>query len=358
MDTHPLSTAKDRAAATMLANTPIEFTTTCTISGTDLDTIKAKSGGHVLLFKDMIDNYSQVELALKKQVASAYSLLEPEKLDLNFLLTDLYASDLQTMDSAGGLVVGASLAFPSIDGISHCLEVNDGTWRKIHDLDRPGAFILGEQHAFIHPLKHNSVERTYPLITAGSRTLPQVMYPNMKLAGVNPCPVQYRVRPDQSLEVHQVGPVLLHGHHIKNSTAYTNDLRPVVAQYLRPMPGEAIQTEYHTHLPLGSYQKEWWNKRPEYQKENGCLVPIDEYTQATYDFMDQLNSNRATNFSSSGLWWNAQLCRPVPCMKFNLKFRVVPIIEAHRENAEQIPFANQRRHLRSLMVHTDKTNLN
>jgi hypothetical protein len=150
---------------------------------------------------------------------------------------------------------------------------------------------------------------------------------------------------------------MLHGHVINNETAYTNNARPTVSKYLQPIQGNAVQTVLHTHLPTGSYQKEWWNKRSGYHEENGCtVVPIDEYTQATYDFIDQLNSNRATNFQSAGLWWNAQMVRSVPCMKFNLKFRIVPIIDAHEDNAEQIPFANQRRFIRSLMLHRD-TNL-
>lgn len=342
-----------------LASTPQDISVTCTIPGDVLTKIKGNPEGEVLLFSEMIDEFDSVLHDLAADVQANYSLrdLSEIKKNFNFLLTDLSISDIQTMDSNGGLVVGGSLVLPALDCISHPVEHRNGTWKKLHDLDAPKAYVLGKRHAFVQPLKSSEMSRTHHLIKAESRTLNPVLYPNMNIVGGSSSPIAYKVRPDQSLEVHAHGPVLLHGHMINNGTAYANSKRPICSQYLRPMPGEAIQTEYHIHLPTGSYPHAWFHKRTELQKEDGCLVPLDDYTQACYDFMQQVNSNRSTNFSSSGIWWNTQMMRDVPCMKFTLNFRIVPIIEIHEDNAESIPYAVLRKHLRSQLVHTDKMNL-
>lgn len=343
-----------------LASTPLDFSVTCTISGEVLNKIKGNPEGEVLLFREMIDNFDDVLEDLVRDVQANYSLRDISELkkNFNFLLTDLSVGDIQTMDNTGGLVVGGSLVLPAIDCITHPVEHRNGLWKKLHDLDAPKAYVLGKRHAFVQPLKPSELHRVHKLISAESRTLNPVLYPNNNIVGGASSPIVYKVRPDQSLEVKAHGPVLLHGHLINNATSYANPKRPVCSQYLRPMPGDAIQTEYHIHLPNGSYPHAWFHKRPELQKEDGCLVPIDDYTQACYDFMQQVNSNRSTNFDSSGIWWNCQMMRDVPCMKFTLNFRVVPIIEVHEDNAESIPYAVLRKHLRSQLVHTDRMNVN
>ena len=272
----------------------------------------------------MIDNFDAVESDLKRQVAANYSLRPSEDIDLNFLLTDLSLGDLQTMDSGGGVVVGASLAFPSIECISHQTDINNGRWRKIYDLDKPMAYTLGNKHSFIHPLKHDTVSREYQLITSASRTLEPILYPDSQIVGNKTSPITYIVRNDQSLEVKPTGPILLHGHTITNETAYDNcEKRPFVSEILRSVPGESVVADYHTHCPIGSYQHLWFHKQPELQNEKGCMVHLDDYSKACYDFLQQVNTNRSTNFGHSGLWWNAQVLRDVPCLKFTMKFRIV-----------------------------------
>lgn len=341
-----------------LASTPMEFSTTATIDGDILSEIKGEPDGRVLTFDKMIDKYEEFIASIKKRVASAYCVGDLEGLDFAFLLTDVSISDIQMMDSSGGLVVGASLALPAIDGVSHCLDERNDEWRKVHDLDRMLEYIMGKCHSFVHPLKHDSVDKTYPIISVGSRTLDYVMYPSQKIVGGATSPIQYGVRKDQSLEVKAVGPVLLHGHKIDNETAYNTKVRPTIQRFLRPVQGQAVQEELHAMLPSGSYQHAWFHKREEYQREGGCLVPLDEYITACYDFLEQINANRCTTFEKSGLWWNIQFMRDVPCLKFKLTFRVVPIIEAHGDNADTLPFINLKRHVRSLMEHTDPLNMN
>jgi len=342
-----------------LSPSPEEFHVTCTISGSTLSKIKGNPEGEVLLFSEMIDNFDKVLHDLTMNVGAYSSLRDVEELkkNFNFLLTDLSISDIQTIDNVGGLVVAGSLVLPALDCITHPVENRNGSWKKVHDLDSPKFYCLGNRHSFIQPLKPSEMSRVHKLISAESRTLNPVMYPNGNIAGVSSSPIVFKVRPDQSLEVRAQGPVLLHGHLINNNTSYANDKRPICSQYIRPMPGDAIQTEYHIHLPTGSYPHAWFQKRPELQKHDGCLVPIDEYTQACYDFMQQVNANRSTNFDSSGIQWNAQMIRDVPCMKFTLNFRIVPIIEIYHDNAMSIPYAVLRDHLRNQLVHTDKMNI-
>ena len=224
--------------------------------------------------------FDAVESSLKKRIAASYSLLEPSKLELNFLLTDLSIEDIQTIDGNASLLLGGSLAFPAIDHISHPLDDTDGVWRKIFDIDRPIAYVRGQQHSFCHPIKYDAMSRSHQIISNDSRTVEQVMYPNGHVVGVTGGPIHYSNRKDGSVKAEAVRPVLLHGHLINNENAYETTARPYVSQFLRPMGNDAaIQTEYHTHLPHGSYQHAWFKHRPELQKEFGSLVPMDEYTQ-------------------------------------------------------------------------------
>lgn len=355
-----LSREKERYSQNYtLSPNPEDIQVTCTISGEDLARIKNNPEGEVLLFSEMIDNYDKVlhDLALNVGAYSSLRSIEELKKSFNFLLTDLSICDMQTIDNTGGLVVGGSLVLPALDCITHPVEHRNGLWRKIHDLDAIKYYCLGNRHSFVQPMKPSEMSRVHKLICAESRTLNPVLYPNGHIVGGASSPILYKVRPDQSLQVQAHGPVLLHGHLINNKTSYVNERRPVCSQYIRPMAGDAIQTEYHIHLPTGSYPHAWFHKRPELQKQDGCLVPIDDYTQACYDFMQQVNSNRSTNFHSSGIQWNAQMMRDVPCMKFTLNFRIVPIVEIHEDNAETIPYAVLRNHLRNQLVHKDKMNL-
>jgi len=356
---HTLSQAKLEGEKYTLASNPLEFATSCTMSGQMLKRIASKPDGEVVIFRDMIDECSDVEENLKRHVASLYSLRNPTELNYNFLLTDLTIGDIQTMDNNGGLVVGGSLAFPAIDCIGHPTDVTDGRYRRIFDIDKSHYYTLGQKHSFLHPLKHGCVSREYQLIASNSRTLEPVMYPNCQIGASCGSAINYRLRQDQSLEVNPIGPILIHGHVINNETAYDNDERPILSGYSSAIPGQPVTTTYHALCPPGSYQHVWFHKREDLRRANGSLVPIDDYTQATYDFLHQVNTNRCTNFDHSGISWNAQVVRDVPCMKFTLKFRVVPIIERQVEdsNPEAIPFATLRNHLQSLMVYTNNINL-
>ena len=342
-----------------LAQSPLSFSVSCTLGANHLSRIRAQESGAVLTFDEMIDNFPEFHKDLQLQVASVYSTRRPEDTELNFCMTDLSITDIQAVDNAGSLTVAGSVVLPYLRCVSHPLNITDGTWRRVQDRDRPCAYVGGQRHSFIHTLKHQTVSNEYQLISLNSRTLDPVMYPNRQIVGTASSPIAFRSRPDQSLQVVQMAPPLLHGHLITNKTAYECEGLPVVSQYLRPGgPDSAMTTEYHTHLPVGSYQHSWFHLRPELQKENGSLVPLDEYTAACYDFLQQVNSNRATNFKQSGIWWNVQYLRENPCVKFTLKFRIVPIVENHPDNIESIPFSNLRQHLRGQMVHMDKFNLN
>lgn len=356
---HTLSKAKLQGEKYMLASSPIEFATSCTMTGQDLKRIASKPTGDVILFRDMIDDCDLVEQDLKRHVSSLYSLRDAKELSYNFLLTDLTIGDIQTMDNNGGLVVGGSLAFPAIDCISHPTDITDGRYRRIFDIDKSHYYTLGQKHSFLHPLKHGCVSREYQLIGSKSRTLEPVLYPNSQIGAASGSSIFYKVRQDQSLEAVPSGPVLIHGHMIDNETAYDSQDRPICSLYSTAVPNQPVTNTYHALLPQGSYQHVWFHKREELKNGANSLVPIDEYTQATYDFLHQVNSNRCTNFDHSGISWNAQLTRDVPCMKFTLKFRVVPIIERQHQdsNPEAIPFATLRNHLQSLMVQQSHINM-
>jgi hypothetical protein len=355
MAEHPIFKGKvEHLESKTFTDSPIEFTTSATILKDDLDRIRLSPAGHVMTWGQMMDNRQAVEDYLRQTIASSHSLEDPSKYDLNFLLSDAHVSDIQSTDNNGGLVLAGTLAMPHVEGMTFPGDVHNGRFRKVFDVRRPKHFAMGNPHSFMHSLKHGTVTNRYPLITAESQTLPHVKYPNGEIHGGSPFAVEFVDRPDGTVAVRPRGPGMLHGHLINNDTVYGGtDARPMVQQYLRPTAGDGVQTENHVHVPSGIYQESWFMKRPQYHTEKGPVVPLDEYTQGTYDFLDQVNSSRSTNFDSSGIWWNAQYLKEVPCIKLFLTLRVVPIVDFHEEGKDAIPYTNLRRHVKAQMREMD-----
>lgn len=355
MAEHPIFKAKvDHMESKTLTDSPVEFTTSATILHPDLDRIKKTKGGCVLTWGEMMDDRQGVEDYLRRTVGASHSLDDPHKQDFNFLLADAHVSDIQSPDNSGGLVLAGTLAMPHVDGITFPGDIHNGKYRKVFDVRRPKSFAVGQPHSFMHTLKHSTVQNRYPLITAESQTLPHVKYPSGEIHGGSPFSVGFEEREDGTTAVRTRASPLLHGHMINNENVYCGaDARPEVQQYLRPTAGDGVQTENHVHVPTKTYQECWFLKRPQYHTEKGPVVPLDDYTQGAYDFLDQVNSSRSTNFDSSGIWWNAQYFKDVPCIKMFLTLRIVPIVDLHGEGRDDIPYTNLRRHIKAQMKEMD-----
>lgn len=355
MSEHPIFKSKvEHLESKTYTDSPIEFTTSATLKKNDLDKIRTTAGGDVLTWGQMIDNRAAVEDYLKRVIASQHSLGEHDKYDLNFLLSDVKVSDIQSTDNNGGLVLAGSLAMPHIEGMTHPTHYHNGKFRKVFDVSRPSNLAMGQPHSFMHALKHSNVHKEYPLITVDSQTLPHVMYPNGEIHGGNRFAVKYDERPDGTLQVVPQGPGMMHGHMISNDQVYGDiEARPMVSTHLVPMASGGVNTENRVLIPPKIYQESWFAKSPQYHTDKGPMVPLDEYVQGNYDFLSQLDSSRSTNLDSSGIWWDVQYLKDVPCIKMFLTFRIVPIVDFHKEGTKTVPYNNLLRHVKSQLVEMD-----
>lgn len=357
MSDHPIFQSKiHHIEKKKFTDSPIQFTTTATVLRDDLLAIRKDPDGKVITFDKLIDNFKSVEDYLKRSIASCHSLDGHEKYELNFLLSDIKISDIQTPDNDGGLVVAGSLAMPYIDGITYPTDENNGEFRKILDLSKPTAFALGKPHSFVHSLKHNNIGKEHVLVDHKSKTLPSIKYPDGKVVGKGDFAVEYSARDDGSLQVVPKGPIMMHGHVITNKSVYgDSEARPTYSEHLRPTSNDGVQVDTHVHVPPNTYQESWFVNKAQYSTSNGPVVPFNEYAQGTYDFLGTFNYSRPTNFHSSGIWFNMQYLKEISCLKFLLTFRIIPIVDCHEEGTvEGIPFANLTKHLKSKLKLADK----
>lgn len=366
MSNHNLYKAKiDTIEKNTIPSTPLEFTTTCSLNGSQInDIIDSEDQGNVVLFKDMINNFEAVYNDLKRQIVSKYSLRNVSEFDLNFLLTDLSIGDIQSPEELQGIFLGASLSMPFIENISHQNDHHNGKFRKIFDLDKSVSYILGQRHSFVHPLRNNNIgEREYELINNKSKTLEPMVYKQNEIIGNNRGPISYKTRNDNTLEIikNSDSPILYHGYQIDNTSAYESEKRPTLTKMM--IPGETIKTEFHINCPNDSYQNVWYHNQMDTQE--GTIVKLDDYSKGIYNFIEQVNNNRSTNFGKSGLWFNIlyQHQKSIrnnfnkripnsnfPIINFTLKFRLVPFIEKYEDGQETIPFTNLKKHIKENML--------
>jgi hypothetical protein len=333
-----------------IADQPMDLTTTMTLDKDDLNTISASREGHVIPLAEVIDNYEDVENSLKKKLAFNYSLDDPSKFPINFLLLDASISDIQSPDNNGGMVLGGSLAFPSmysstfsIDDLSPC-----GGYRKVLDHDAPMHFVMGQPHAFSHALKHARVDVSHPLITRHSKINPQIMFPDGQIRGSGGTPPpKYEQLKKSSL---------LHGHTIDNESMYPDGSYSTITEILSADSSGhgGIKSKHLVALPNKSFPRYWYKEKKSSDREQGAVVELGEYASDMFDFIDTYNTNRSTNFNKCGIWWNTETLKPVPQIKAKLSFRIVPIVPKHDEGKELIPYNNFVKHLSSVITSTEK----
>lgn len=342
-DKHPIFTEK---LATLESKTytdsPIEFTTSATLTKPMLDQINETDGGKVYTWAEMIDNAAEVEKFLQTSVNTSHHLGDSQKMPLNFLLPDVKVHNFQTTDPTGFFGISGILAWPKIQGMTHNTLAHDGKFQKVFCVNRPKVFgHQGDLMAFNHVMKPHNTGAEYILASLNSQMMPSVKYPNGDIHGASPFAVDLVLRDDGTTKVVPRGAGMMHGHMINNGSVYGDvKSRPTWSSFLRPTAGDGVITEEHVLIPPKVYQECWWSKSPQYHTDKGPMVPLPEYVQGTYDFQDQILSSRSTNFNHSGIWWNAQFLRDVPCVKLHLTFRVVPIVDYHSEGAQNIPYQN------------------
>lgn len=357
MPEHPIFKSKiEHLESKTYTDSPIEFTTSATLLKKDLEGIRSNADGKVMTWGEMIDNRAAVEDYIRANVNFTHKLGKDKEGDnaFNFILSDAKVHGIQSPDPNHGLLLAGTAAFPHIEGMNYPGHQHNGVWRKVFDLNRPRFLGLGQPHSFGAIPKHHHSNDEHILFHVDSQTMPRVMYPDGEIHGASPFAVSFKERDDGSLQVVPRGPGMMHGHMVNNGSVYGGlAVRPRVSTHLRPTAGDGVVTEEHVLIPPGIYQESWFSKSPQYHTDKGPMVPLKEYAEGTYDFLDQLNSTRVTNFDSSGIWWNAQYLKEIPCIKMFLTFRIVPIVDYHSEGAKTVPYQNLLKHVKGELEEVD-----
>ena len=351
MDEQSILKAKlEHADLYTVADQPMDVTMTATLDKDQLKAISGSREGHVIPIADVVDNFDDVEASLKKKLAFNYSLDDPSKFKLNFLLLDANISEIQSPDNNGGMVIGGSLAFPqmysstmSIDDISPC-----GSYRKVLDLDAPTHFVMGQPHAFSHSLKHSRVDVSHPLITRFSKLNPVLVFPDGSIKGSGGVP--------HPKYAELASKAMLHGHTIDNETMYPEGSYSTITEVLSADSSGhgGVKSQHLVAIPNKAWPRHWYTQKKSCDREQGAVVPLADYASDMYQFIDGYNQSRSTNFKKCGIWWNAECLKEVPQIKAKLSFRIVPIVPKHKEGKELIPYNNFVRHLTSVITKVDK----
>lgn len=333
-----------------VADMPMDITMTATLDKEQLEEIGSSKKGHVIPIAKVVDNYDDVVESLKKKLAFSYSLEDPSKFKLNFLLLDANISDIQSPDNNGGMVLGGSLAFPQMysttmatDDISPC-----GKYRKVLDLDAPTHFVMGQSHAFCHSLKHSRVDVSHPLMTRHSKLNPVMVFPDgtIKGSGGVPPPKFATLAKDARL----------YGHVIDNCSMYPDGQFSTITETMT-VDGSGnggVKSQHIVAIPNSAWPRSWYSDKKSCDREEGAVVPLHDYAKDMYNFIDKYNASRSTNFDKCGIWWNTECLKKVPQIKAKLAFRIVPIVPKHKDGKEYIPYNNFVRHLTRAINQTDK----
>lgn len=333
-----------------VADQPMDITMTATLDRDQLKTIGSSREGHVIPIADVVDNFDDVEASLQKKLAFNYSLDEPSKFKLNFLVLEAAISDIQSPDNNGGMVIGGSFALPQmhscnmpVDEVSPC-----GIFHKVSDQDAPVHFVLGQPHAFSHCLKHSQVKKSYPLVTRFSKLNPILIFPDGSIKGSGGVP--------HPKYADLANKAMLHGHAIDNESMYPSGSYPTITEVLSADSSGhgGVKSQHLVALPNQSWSRQWYKDRKSCDREQGAVVPLYDYASDMYQFIDGYNQSRSTNFRKCGIWWNAESLKEVPKIKAKLSFRIVPIVPKHKEGKELIPYNNFVKHLSSVITKVDK----
>jgi hypothetical protein len=333
-----------------VADQPMDITMTATLNKDQLRSISEAKGGHVIPISQVVDNYDDVVSSLKKKLAFNYSLEDSSKFKLNFLLLDANISDIQSPDNNGGMVIGGSLAFPNmyssnmpIDEVSKC-----GKYRKVLDLDAPTHYVTGQPHAFSHALKHSRVDVSHPLMSRYSKLNPILVFPDGTMRGSGGVP------PPKFASL--ANDAMLHAHTINNDTMYPGNKLSTITEVLSAESSGhgGIKSQHLVAIPNSAWPRSWYTEKKSCDREEGAVVPLGDYAKDMYEFIDNYNQSRSTNFDKCGIWWNAECLKTVPQIKAKLGFRIVPIVPKHKEGKELIPYNNYLRHLTHSIRKVDK----
>lgn len=342
MTDHPISKLKcEIAEGYTLADQPLEVSATATLKRDDLMEIRSKSKGHAIALSDLIDNYDDFESQLKKYIAFNYSLDDYDKYDLNFLLLD--ASIGQIHSPTTNLVLAASLGLPHVEGISMPYDsVVDG-YRKLIDYSKPLHFAMGQPHAVVHTMNDKTVNKDYNLLNKDSILNPKLMMPNREIMGSG-----------GAMDCVNDN-LMLHAYNLNNGTVY-DDKNHVGRVEVLSADGQkgTVNSQHLICIPKHVMQNAWYEKMAQYHRDEGKMVPLQEYSRGLYLFLDSWNQSRSSSFNALSTIFNGQIVKDTPIVKMNYTFRIVPIVPKHKSGKEHTPFSNFSKHVRDSIPKVDK----
>jgi hypothetical protein len=351
--------AKLEHANYTVADQPYEFSTTMTLDEDKLKQIHSTDGGVHIPLSSVIDNYDKVENRLKRVIGDQYSLDDHKKLPINFLLVDAGISGIKSPDPYGGMTLGGSITLPAVhaatlptDELTPCRR-----HRKLLPINQPHYFINGNPHAFSHTLSHHNVDNEYKLLGSDSKLNSRMVFPSKKAEGSGG-----ELPSDPRLLVDYVkgSDVFLHGHVVDQDAMYPSG-NPTVTEILSAdaRAGGSVKSQYLVAIKNGNYPVVWWQSKKEDEKhirDEGAVVPIDDFAYRMFHFIDSCNEARSTNFDKCCIWWDIDHLNihRVPKITAKLKFKILPVVPYHEEGKEFVPYQNFVRHLKSEIDQVDK----
>lgn len=368
MTEQPLIKIKQEHANYTVADQPYEFSTKVTFNKDHLKRISESKNGANFVFSDIIDDYPRLEKRLKHVFADQYSLSDPEKLPLNFLLLNAGITGIKSPDPYGAMSIHGALTMPVVHGATMPTDVlvDGGKYKKILPLNMPHEYNGAEPYIFHHTMTHNNIDNYYDLIRHDSKLNHKLIFPSSMAmegtGGVIPGDGDVDIMMEYLKD--KKNGVLLHGHAINTDNVYPNGI-PTITEMLtsqgRSTKGEAnVKSEYLVAIKKGAFPETWYHSDDgdkKYIRDEGVLTNIDNFAHKKYHLLDSYNEARSTNLRSSGMCIDIDHINvdKIPKITAKVKFRIIPIVPCHdKEDKVFVPYHNFVKHVKSQLVKVDK----
>jgi hypothetical protein len=347
-----------------VADRPYEFSTGITLTPTLLEKMNNTRGGCNFQLSEVIDNFPSVETRLKQLFTNQYSLDDPDKFLLNFLLISAGITGIRTPDPYNGRTIAGTLTQPAVHASTMPTDVlsADRQHKKMLPFNFPASFVDGHEHAFTHTLTPEMASHNHILLDGSSMLNDRLIFPqNRDREGTGGS-----LPPDDDVLVNYVknknNGVLVHGHSVNNDSMYPTDRHyPTREEMLTAdaKKGGVVETQHIVALRDGGFAPTWYDSKDNdrvHKKEKGVQAPIDDFARKTYHFIDSMNEARSTNFHNTGLWMDIDHGN-LPKIKgitAKMSFKILPIVPFHKEGKEFIMYHNFVKHLKDEIKVVDR----
>lgn len=341
-----------------VADTPYEFSTSITLTNEQLEKIRGSNNGYNIPLAEVIDDHEKVEDHIRRKMGFNYSLDDPAKIPVNFVLLDASIGGIKSPDANGSMMIGGTIAMNAVHGGTFPFDhvTDDGRFRKMLPYYGACHFVNGNPHVFSHVMSPTGVGAEYPLITREMSFNPRVVFPNGETEGTGGA----LPSDDDMLVAYAKQRLVLHAHAINEDSVYPGGARPTVSEVMSAdsRAGGAVKSQYLVAMRNGTFPVAWYMSNEDdkkFHRDEGVVAPLDDFARRSYHFMDSCNESRATNFNDCHIWWDVDHLKSVPKIKAKIKFKILPIVPYHEKNGKVfIPYQNIVKHLKTILVRVDK----